>query len=260
MGHIRLGVLPHSLKWQQVAALLTGGATNADVFAAAAIAAERDLAQASNDPVFVEAVRLLLMVPFAARSDGFAGALRSLGLNVSTAPDVLDICAAASARLDEVARSRGRRSDFSELAGRALIATLSTQIGDRLPGLFETSAADVQAAVRSLSYARGVADLTRGYFGRLLSDCLSSWLDRTLSTKLGLGKRFDRAADRSSFELALNRYSSEATRIINEFAPGWYGKRLHEDGTITSERAAAFAAVAFKKIGEELRRKRGADA
>ena len=58
--------------------------------------------------------------------------------------------------------------------------------------------------------------------------------------------------------MALDQYCSEATRIIREFAEGWYGKTLYRDGTITAERAAAFGAVAFKKIGEELRRKREA--
>ena len=260
MGHIHLGVLPQSRKWRDVVSLLSGGAADAEVLAATAIAAERDLEQASNDPVFVEAVRLLLLVPYAARSEKFAEALRKLGLDVGAEPDVLDITAAAGARLDDVARATNRGSDFGELAGRALIATLGTQIGDRLPGLFDMAPGDVRIAVRDLSSPKGIADLTRGYFGRLLSDCLASWLDRKLSTEIGPGKRFERTTDRSSFDLALAQYSSESTRIIREFAPGWYGKRLYEDGTITSERAAAFGAVCFKKISEELRRKRDADA
>ena len=258
MGHIHLGVLPQTRKWRDVVALLEVGA-DAAVFAASAVAAERDLAEAARDAVFVESVRLLLMIPHAARSEAFAERLRDLGLVVGSAPEVLDISAAAGAQLDAVARDTGRRSDFGELAGRALVATLSTEIGDRLPGLFDATPGDVQAAARSLSHPRGIVDLTRAYFGRLLSDCLSSWLDRTLSTEIGAGKRFARAADRSGFDLALAQYTREATRIIREFAPGWYGKRLHEEGTITTERAAAFGAVCLKKISEELRRKRDAD-
>lgn len=259
MGHIHLGVLPQSRKWRDVVSLLSSGAANANVFAASAIAAERDLARSSDDPIFVETVRLLLVVPHAARSERFAEALRDAGLDIGTDPDLLDITTAVTVHLDSVTRTTNRASDFGELAGRALIATLSTHIGDRLPSLFDTTPGDVRQAARDLSYPKGIADLTRGYFGRLLSDCLASWLDRTLSTEIGPGKRFERIAERSTFDLALAQYTNEATRIIREFAPGWYGKRLYEDGTITSERAAAFGAVCFKKITEELRRKRDAD-
>ncbi len=48
----------------------------------------------------------------------------------------------------------------------------------------------------------------------------------------------------------------EATRIIREFAAGWYGKALRDGTTIGKEEATRFTAIAFRKIGEELRNKR----
>lgn len=259
MGHIHLGVLPQTKKWRGVVELLQGGADDETVFAASAIAAEKDLAAAADNPVFVEAVRLLLMVPFAARATDFGAALRDIGLRVATSPGLLDIIAAAGDRIDEVARASRVRTDFGELAGRALIGTLSEQIGGALPGLFDTTPADVQIEARHLSRPQGIAGLTRAFFGRLLSDTLSSWLDRTLAAQTGPGRRLPDAGARSAFDLALGQYAHEATRIIREFAPGWYGKRLHETGRIDSHQAAVFGAVAMKKIAEELRRKRGAD-
>ena len=259
MGHIHLGVLPRSRQWRQVVELLGSKATDDAVFAASAVAAERDLASATNDPVFIEAVRLLLMIPFAARADDFGAALRDIDLRVGATPDLFEISAATGARLDEVARSTGRRSDFGELAGRALIGTINDQIGQALPGLFEATDRDVQIEAQRLSRPSGIAALTRAFFGRLLSDSLSYWLDRTLAMQTGPGRRLPDAGARSSFDVALQQYAHEATRIIQEFAPGWYGKRLHEDGRVGSPQAAAFAAVAMKKITEELRRKRDAD-
>lgn len=259
MGHIHLGVLPRSRQWREVVELLGSEADDADVFAATAIAAEKDLAAAADDPVFVEAVRLLLMIPFAARAPDFGQALRDFDLQIGSAPDLFELSAAAGARLDELARIAKHRSDFGELAGRALIGTLNDQIGRALPGLFEATDQDVQIEARRLSRPAGIANLTRAFFGRLLSDSLSYWLDRTLATQTGPGRRLPDASARSAFDAALQQYSQEATRIIQEFAPGWYGKRLHEDGQIGHRQAAAFAAVAMKKITEELRRKRDAD-
>ncbi|MCQ0972198.1 hypothetical protein MLD63_17400 [Paracoccus sp. TK19116] len=260
MGHIHLQVLPGSRKWRQVVELLGSEAADETVLAASAIAAERDLLRAANDPVFVEAVRLLLMIPFSARSDDFAQSLRDSDLAVGSSPDLFEICAGASERLDDIARAASRRTDFGELAGRALIGTLNDQIGAALPGLFEATDRDVQIEAQRLSRPNGIAALSRAFFGRLLSDSLSYWLDRTLAMQTGPGLRLPDAGARSAFDVALQTYTQEATRIIQEFAPGWYGKRLHEDGRIGSPQAAAFAAVAMKKITEELRRKRDADA
>jgi hypothetical protein len=63
-------------------------------------------------------------------------------------------------------------------------------------------------------------------------------------------------SERNAFDRALEQYCSEATRIIREFSGAWYGKTLAREGTISQERAAAFSAVALKKIGAELQRKR----
>ena len=93
-----------------------------------------------------------------------------------------------------------------------------------------------------------------------MADTLGYWLDRTLSTKVGPGRRFEGMAARDEFDRSLDQYCVEATRIIHEFASDWYSLRLYKEGTITSERAASFTAVVFRKINEELRRKRNGDA
>ncbi|MCC0028506.1 MAG: hypothetical protein R3D65_17010 [Zhengella sp.] len=260
MGHIHLGVLPNTRKWQHVVALLEDGAREAAVFSAAADAAERDLKNAPNDPVFVEAVRLLAMIPQAARQPEFGAELRALGLNVGDDPSLIDIVNAAGNCLDQVASASGRRSDFGELARRSLLGTLSLQLGDRLPGLISASAADVQQSAASFANSAAFSGLARSFYTRLLSDTLNSWLSRVLSSRVGEARRFADISERSAFGQSLTQYSMEATRIIKEFAGGWYGATLHRDGTISSQRAAAFGAVAFKKITEELKRKRGLDA
>ena len=72
MGHVRLGVLPKSRKWNQVVDELRLGADIEEVAASAADAAERALQAASKDPAFLHAFWLLTQIPLAAR-----GQLRS---------------------------------------------------------------------------------------------------------------------------------------------------------------------------------------
>ncbi len=181
MGHNTLGVLPRTRHWREVVRLLDAGAADGDVVAASARAAERDLLAAASDPVFVEAVRLLLNIPLAARSENFGQALRDTGVGVGHRPELLDLLAAVSARLDAVRRDTQARSDFGEIAARALTQTLSASIGDGLPALFGATPEDVQAVARKMSWAKGISGLTRGFFGTLVSGTLSYWLDRTLA-------------------------------------------------------------------------------
>ena len=82
-------------------------------------------------------------------------------------------------RLDVVARSAASRTDFGELAARALATTLTRTIGDALPGLLEATPEDVQAAARRYSWSRGISELSRKFFGTLVAQTLSYWLDRT---------------------------------------------------------------------------------
>lgn len=256
MGHIHLGVLPQSRKWQAVVALLEDRAPEVDVIQAAALAAERELRSAPEDAIFVECVRLLGMIPAAARNENFGRALRDLGLPVGDLPDLLSVTAATGEWLDRFVYQRAHPSDFGELTRRALLAAFTQIVGDQLPGLFAATPEDTRVAFRRLSHSANFSIIARSFFTHLLSQTLSYWLDRTLSTHVGHGKRFEHVGERAAFDRALDQYSFEATRIIKEFAGGWYGKTLHRDGEISSQSATVFGAVAFKKIVEELQRKR----
>lgn len=255
MGHIHLATLPATKPWREVARLLDERAGTGDIVAASALAAERDLAVAARNPTLASAVRLLALIPQAARSGDFATGLRQLGLAVSDAPMLGDLTTAAAAALSRE-HSIVRGGDFDEIARRALVGTLSTQIGDALPGLFEADAGDVQRAAGQLGRPEAFAHASRAFFGRLVSDTLGYWLDRTLSAEIGPNSRIGSLAARDAFDKAMSQYCAEATRIIREFSGAWYGKTLFREGTIRQESAAAFAAVALKKIGEELQRKR----
>ncbi len=259
MGHIHLGVLPKSKKWQEVVELLASGATDESVVAASVRAAENDLAGAARNPVFVEAVRLMAMVPVAARSEDFGHALRELNVPSGNSPDLFSLVSAVGQRLDDVAATRSKRDDFGELARRALLSTLMANLGDRVPRLLAATPADVQQAARGLASPNEFAVHARGFFTRLLGETLRYWLDRTLSDHVADGLRFSHAGNRAQFDIALMQFSSEATFIIREFSAGWFSKTLYRDGLITSGTAQAYGAVAFRKIREELRLKHEAD-
>jgi hypothetical protein len=104
MGHIRLGTLPKTQKWNQVVNLIAGGADVEWIAAASADAAEHGLELASEDEGFAHAFWLLTQIPQAARQSNFAERLSELGLSVSSRPTLLEIVAAFTSAVDRGCR------------------------------------------------------------------------------------------------------------------------------------------------------------
>ena len=108
MGHIHLATLPGTKKWREVAELLGSGATDDEVLAKSAEAAERLFAAAPNNPVFIAAVRLLSLIPVAAKREDFSAGLRELGINVPPDPHLTDLTAGVHAAIEQAIRASGR--------------------------------------------------------------------------------------------------------------------------------------------------------
>lgn len=143
MGHLRLGDLPRTRKWQQVVGLIDGGAGAAQIANATISAAERGLNLAAEDSGLVETVWLLTQLPQAARSDDFAGALRQAGLDVGDSPTLMEVVGAFADAVDHRLAESGGRTDLGEMAQMAAVETLNRVIGERAQSLFGTTAEDV---------------------------------------------------------------------------------------------------------------------
>jgi hypothetical protein len=219
MGHQHLGTLPGSRKWRQVVQLISGGADVQDIAAATSAAAENQMVDASNDPAVKHAVWLLTQIPAAARKEDFASELRKLDLRISDRPTLIEVAAAMTDAVDRYVGKTG---------GRTALGTVK------------------QFAV-----------LARDFFSRLSRRQLSYFLSRELSQHVGVNSRFHTIRDHRDFENALDLHCREASRIIKEFSGEWFSKHTYEGG-INEAKAGRFAHVAFHKLREELRHRRGA--
>jgi hypothetical protein len=260
MGHIRLGTLPKTRKWNQVVSLIAGGADIERIAAASADAAEHGLERASHDEGLAQAFWLLTQIPQAARQTNFAERLWELGLTVSSRPTLLEIVAAFTSAVDRHVRESSKRSDLGEMAQHAASETLASLVGRELPSLFGPTASDVQQALAKLGTSDRFSIVARDFFSRLTSHSLGYFLSRELSKHVGPNKRFAAVSEHSDFNAALELHCREASRIIKEFSGGWYGKTLQQEKQITRDEARKFAHVAFKKLRAELRKRRDADA
>jgi hypothetical protein len=259
MGHIHLGRLPTSQKWQQIVALLEQNASVDAIAAQAASASEEDLAAGAIDPGFIRVCWLLAQIPLAARGPDFADALRRFGLEVGKSPELFEVTGAFTQAIDHYVDGMRRRSDFGEMAQLAAAESLSAVAGRYLPSLFKSSPDDVQRAIGRLASGESFGELAHDFFARLTRRHLDYFLSRELANHVGRGRRFDTVADRADFDAAMEVHCREAARIVREFAGGWFGKAAYHRGAITETDASRYAAYALKKIRAELRKRRGAD-
>ena len=261
MGHIRLGTLPKTLKWNQVVSLIASGGDVERIAAASADAAEHGLERAAQDEGLAHAFWLLTQIPQAARQSNFSERLWELGFTgLSSKPTLLEIVAAFTRAVDGHVRERGRRTDLGEMAQHAAAETLASLAGRELPSLFGPTPTDVQQAFAKLGTSDRFNLVARDFFSRLTSRSLGYFLSRELSKHVGPNRRFAAIADHSDFNAALDLHCREASRIIKEFSGGWYGKTLQQEKQISRNEARKFAHVAFKKLRAELRKRRDANA
>ena len=256
MGHTRLGTLSQSKKWRDVIGLLESDASLEAVAEAAARASELDLGRASDDPSFQFVTGLLVQLPLLARAPGFEVALKELGAGDDVLGSVSALLAGLSHSIDEHAFKVGRSSDAGELARAALLESLSVQLRDKLPTLFEPSPQEIRQALASFASGQQFAHLARDFFARLSYKSLDYYLSRELANHTGAGKRFAGDAERVEFERALSRHTFEASRIVEDFAGGWYGKTVWREQNLSQSAINRFTRYAFKKMRSELGRRR----
>jgi hypothetical protein len=252
MGHNRLGHLPRTRRWREVVALLDQGpAATSQIAAAVVQAAERALRELSNDPVIADALQSLIRITWASRSASFSDELRVLGL--SSDASAVSVIAAIGDHVRQSVTEHPESSYFGEIAALATRSALTETVLLQGPGLFFSSAEDVQHAFRAFSTRDRFGELARRFFADFMSRSLRSWVDRELSNHVGQ-PQISNVADASDFLKAIDTHTWQAARIVEDFAGGWYSKRNWElGGDITRDEAQKFVAVSMRKLRAELR-------
>ncbi len=148
MGHIRLGRLPKSKRWQTVVGLMESDAGSASRIAAATLlASEAYLRTLGADSAVVRAYGLLVGLMTAARQGEFASEAARLGLRGEAGTSSLAFLASVAdiARSEAAAEADGSQAgEFAALAlRRALMDTVATQS----VGLFGSTVATAAVVV-----------------------------------------------------------------------------------------------------------------
>jgi hypothetical protein len=258
VGHIRLGELPRTRKWNQVVELIQHEGGAAEIASATLDAAESGFKQAASDEGVGRVTWLLTQLPLAARDPDFVGRLAALGLPVSGEPNLAELVGAFSDAVDHHMRRSGGRTDLGEMAQMAASEALTSLLGARSQNLFGTTPADIKGELGAMATTKQFGTFAREFFARLTRRYLTFFLSRELSNHVGGNRRFANSSEHSEFNRALDLHCRQASRIVEEFAGGWFSKTNWEQG-ITTDNARNFAWVALKKLRSELRRGGGTE-
>lgn len=249
MGHLQSLSLPRSARWRAVVDLIDAGESVSGIVAAAVVAAETATRAATKDPAFRAVSELLVTLPLEARGPGFQNFLEDRGISAATLPDLLT---GVARNLDRVPAA----TDLGEMSRLAYLTALGAELEARLPGLFEPTPADLRAALGQMTSGTGFSGIARHFFAELTRRTLAYYLSRELASHTGDGRRFADDRDRVAFDRALAAHTWQASGIVAEFAAGWYGKTVWQGKGVTPEKISNFSTYAFKKLRDELARRR----
>jgi hypothetical protein len=248
MGHLRDGSVPRTREWKEVVGLIQAGADVGQIATATIYAAEVGLGGIFNDAGAVETTWLLMQLPLSAKAADFGLALHRCGLDVSSAPSLMEIVAGLSEAIDGTLANNRGRTDLGEMAQMAAAETVAGHVGGLTANLFGASPDDVRRAFAGLDTVAKFGEFYRHYFARYTFKCLDYYLSRTLSAQVGAGRRFNTLAQQAAFASALETHCREAAAVVERFAGEWRAKTDREKGTITRTDAAVFLHGAMKKL------------
>jgi hypothetical protein len=264
MGHIRLGEIPKTHKWDAVVAqmagesgvaLPTGAAADVAKIAAQTLdAAQAGLNKALDDPGLRYAFYLLTQIVLAARESNWQERLTNAGVRLEQDSSVFDLAAELQASIDDrLSRYRGP-TDVSEMAQQAAGEAIVALVGPRAATLFGAGQKELLGALRELSTKKGFAELGQRFFGRFMARFLNFYLSRISAAQVG-GRAFQQVGDVSGFNELLRAHCEQSARIVRDFCGEWYSKTEFQEG-ISLDNTSRFLAVALKKLQAELERQK----
>jgi hypothetical protein len=253
MGHIRLGRLYKSRKWNQVIDLLESDSNESQLTGAVLDATERQLRQLSFDPAIGHVFWLLVRTTWAARSDAFHPFLSDIGIDLKEKASIFTLTSALSDHLQKTAAEYSESGVFAGLANLSFVDVITETVAERPKTLFGSNLEDIQDAFKAYSSQKQFGIISRRFFAHFLSRTIKYFLNKEISNHVGADHRLRNIQSAKDFNDALGLYAYQSAKIMEDFAGGWYSKHNWEQrGEITERDASNFVAFALKKLRMEL--------
>ena len=225
MGHQRLGKLPTHRYFPDIVRYLVTGGSPTEILVDQVTEVGRDaMKRALKDPVFVEALWLLIKLPQAAASKDFGPALLDIGMGMQPPGSVAELAVAYNNALERVQRrSYVGATDLGDIARQAGTAALAEAVESGMP-MWPPSAVDLQASVAGLRSPEKFGALAHHFHANIVERVIHYYVDRDLHRLVGADRVARSVHDLATYNSAIRRHCNEAALIMRAFARDWLGK------------------------------------
>lgn len=256
MGHIRLGRIPKTKQWKNLFRLLEGSGVDPDALAReVSSAAQTTLLSSEANPAAHYCFWLLTRLAAASRAKDFCQELTKIGIKAEAARSGVELLAAISSASEKEVRRRGTGSVLDQVAELAFRETLSHRIAENSHGLFGSGIEEVQSACREISTQKAFGRVAGEFFARFLSRSIKLVVDKEISNHIGPGKALTSTESAVQLGRDVDRYCSETSQIVQDFAGGWFSKHNWQSkGEILERDVSGFVAHAFEKLQMDLQK------
>ena len=253
MGHIRLGRLYKSRKWNQVIDLLDSDCSVAQISGATLNATDKQLREFSFDPALSHVFWLLVRITWASQTGQFPPFLNEIGINLDDKSSVFSLMSSLSDYLHKNATKSPESTAFSAIANLSLMDTITETVAVHQNSLFGSNIEDIQNAFKAYSSQKQFGILSRRFFAHFLARTVKYLLNKELSNHIGSEHSLRNIQSAKEFNDALALYAYQSAKIMEDFAGGWYSKHNWESrGEISEKETSGFVAFALRKLRMEL--------
>jgi hypothetical protein len=255
MGHTRLGSIPKTYRWPELAEMFESVASTAyDLVPAAAAktldTVEQGLQRVPDDPGLTYTFTLLAQIAAASHSDDWERQLRDLNVRLPADASPFDLTAEMQAAIDEHLDAKpGLRTDLAEIAQAAAGEALLQALAPEAISLFDETD-DLRGAVARSATRGGFGKLARSFFAGFTTRYINFYLSR-LTAKASGNSPFDSIQDISEFNRALATHAFQTARIVEDFSGHWFSKAVYRKELDLSH-TRRFIAVAIRKLRKEF--------
>lgn len=256
MGHIRLGRIPKTKLWAGLFdTLATHGIDTIKLSKTIAEAAAKKYSSLESNQAINYCFWILVRIASASRSKNFTGALRELGINIDEINSGIKFVQEISKTVQENISKRSQRTVYDEMAELSLREVLSANIIEESRTLFGTNPEDIKSACIKMSKRNRFGIIAKEFFSQFMCRSIQFITDKEVSNYIGPEKPIKNNNQLVYFREDLYRYCYETSKIIEDFADGWFSKHSWESNNKISEKeTSSFTSYALKKLQMELQK------
>ncbi|MBL1208252.1 hypothetical protein [Geminocystis sp. GBBB08] len=262
MGHVRLGKIPTTKKWQSVVSLVANPSSesnkseklsdNVHELARETLnAAQKGLERAKQDFGLRYSFYLLTQIVLATRASDWQTSLEKIGIYLSEDATIFDLTTKIQTVIDDVLFEQSCSTDISEIAQQAIGEAFSSLASNQQIPLFGNTRDELISVINQLSTKKGFSQLGQVFFGRFMARFLNFYLSRITAANLNT-EQLTNIGELTKFNEALQRHCEQSAKIVYDFCGQWYSKTEFQEG-INLDNSSNFMAVALKKLQAELK-------